>query len=280
MLIRVLQQATDVLHSQRVGWVELLDVGLVAVVMYQLLKLVRGTQALQLVVGLVLIAFVGVMAGVLHLLLLSWLFQNAAPFLVIAVLVLFQPELRRALDQVGRLSHISRPLTGFHPQLMGRAMNEAIRAAERLSGQRTGALMAFERDVGLEDYAATGVRINGELSAEFLQAIFFPNSPLHDGAVIIRGNTILAAGCLLPLPDEGSVRERLGTRHRAAIGLSLASDSLVIVVSEETGSISLVEDGKITRNLDGEGLRKRLTRSLPAQRPAARRPLLSWLSRT
>jgi diadenylate cyclase len=117
----------------------------------------------------------------------------------------------------------------------------------------------FEREVGLEDYAATGVRINGELTSEFLQTIFFPNSPLHDGAVIVRGNTIVAAGCLLPMPEE-RVRgaERLGTRHRAAIGLSQVSDAMVLVVSEETGVISLVEDGKISRNLDSDQLRSRL----------------------
>jgi diadenylate cyclase len=117
----------------------------------------------------------------------------------------------------------------------------------------------FEREVGLEDYAATGVRINGELTSEFLQTIFFPNSPLHDGAVIVRGNTIVAAGCLLPMPEE-RVRgvERLGTRHRAAIGLSQVSDAMVVVVSEETGVISLVEDGKMSRNLDADQLRSRL----------------------
>ncbi len=122
------------------------------------------------------------------------------------------------------------------------------------------------------------MRINGELSAEFLQSIFFPNSPLHDGAVIVRGNTILAAGCLLPLADESTVRDRLGTRHRAAIGLSLASDALILVVSEETGGISVVEGGRITRNLDPDGLRRRLTGGLEATAPAGngRSNLLGW----
>jgi diadenylate cyclase len=281
MITRLPQQLVDLIQTQHIGWVEVIDVLVVAFILYQVLTLVRGTQAIQIIVGLVVFLVIGVVAQVLHLLLLSWLFTNAAPFLVIGVLVLFQPELRRVLDQVGRLGHLSRPL-GFqiHPQLINRAMAEAIRAAERLSVLRTGALVAFEREVGLEDYAATGVRINGEVSAEFLQSIFFPNSPLHDGAVIIRGNQVLAAGCLLPLPDESSVRERLGTRHRAAIGLSLASDAVVLVVSEETGAISLVEDGKIARNLDGEGLRRQLLGALPASRPVTRRPLLGWLSRT
>lgn len=253
----------------KVGWVEVIDILIVAVILYQLLKLVRGTRAAELIVGLVLLALVGVIASTLNLILLKWLFQNAAPFVVIAVIVLFQPELRRALDQVGRLSHLNLQLSQLNPQAFNRGVAEAIRAAERLSARKTGALIVFEREVGLEDYAATGVRINGELTAEFLQTIFFPNSPLHDGAVIVRGNVIVAAGCLLPMPEE-RVRgaERLGTRHRAAIGLSQVSDAVILVVSEETGSISVVEDGKINRNLDVEGVRSQLLGSLQRHRSA------------
>jgi diadenylate cyclase len=262
----------------RVGPIEVIDVVVVAFILYQLLRLVRGTQATQLIVGLVVLGMIGVAASQLRLILLSWLFQTAAPFVFIAIVILFQPELRRILDQVGRIGHLGRPLSAFNPQLFNRSIAEAIRAAERLAARRIGALIAFEREVGLEDYAATGVRINGELSAEFLQSIFFPNSPLHDGAVIVRGNTILAAGCLLPLADESTVRDRLGTRHRAAIGLSLASDALILAVSEETGGISVVENGRITRNLDGDGLRRRLSGGLEADGAtgAGRPHLLGW----
>ena len=262
----------------RVGPIEVIDVVAVALILYQLLRLVKGTQATQLIVGLVLLGIIGLVATQLHLILLGWLFQNAAPIAVLAIVVLFQPELRRALDQVGRLGHLGRPLSRFNPQLFNRSIVEAIRAVDRLAQRRVGALVAFEREVGLEDYAATGVRINGELSAEFLQSIFFPNSPLHDGAVIVRGNTILAAGCLLPLADESQVRERLGTRHRAAIGLSLASDALVLVVSEETGGISVVANGRISRNLDGDALRRKLTGGLETVSPAGggRPTLLGW----
>jgi diadenylate cyclase len=277
--------AQQVVHQiqvviQQVGWKELIDIAVVSFILYQLLRLVRGTQAIQLIVGLVLLAALGIGANVLNLLLLSWLFQNAAPFIVIGLIVLFQPELRRILDQIGRIGHLgnlSRAPWAFNPSMLARSIAEASRAAERLSARRTGALIVFEREVGLEDYAATGVRINGDVSAEFLQTIFFTNSPLHDGAVIVRGDKILAAGCLLPLPEEGTVRERLGTRHRAAIGLSLASDALIIVVSEETGAISMVENGKITRGLDSDDLRRRLTGSLPSLRPIGNRPLLGWL---
>jgi diadenylate cyclase len=256
-----LSQLQEVMRH--LGWGEVIDVAVVAFVLYQLLRLLRGTQGTQILVGLVLLAVVGVLATQFNLVLLSWLFKNAGFFILIGVIVMFQPELRRALDQLGRLGNIGRPLSGYNTRLYSQAISEAIRATERLSSRRNGALIAFEREVGLEDYAATGVRINGEISAEFLQSIFYPNSPLHDGAVIVRGNQIVAAGCLLPLPEEGAVRERLGTRHRAALGLSLASDALVLVVSEETGAISVIEEGKITRNLDGDGLRRMVSVKVP-----------------
>src|SRR6266567_1994805 len=233
-------------------WLEVVDVAVIAVVLYYVLRLV-------------VLALIGALATAFNLVLLSWLFRNGAFLLGIAIVVIFQPELRRAVDQLGRLGNLGRPLSGFSTPLYTQAISEAIRAAERLSARRTGALIAFEREVGLEDYAATGVRINGEISAEFLQSIFYPNSPLHDGAVIVRGNQIIAAGCLLPLPEEGAVRERLGTRHRAALGLSLASDALVLVISEETGAISVIEEGKITRNLDPDGLRRRVSVRVPVR---------------
>ena len=244
--------------------IEVADVAVVAVVLYLLLRLLRGTQGTQIVVGLILLAVIGVVATQFNLILLAWLFRNATFYIIIAIIVMFQPELRRVLDQLGRIGHIGRPLSGYNTRLYSQAISEAIRATERLSNKKTGALIAFEREVGLEDYAATGVRINGEISAEVLQSIFYPNSPLHDGAVIVRGNKIVAAGCLLPLPEEGVVRERLGTRHRAALGLSLASDALVLVVSEETGNISVIEEGKITRNLDADGLRRRVSLKVPS----------------
>ena len=243
---------------RHLGPLEVIDVAVVTFILYQLLRLLRGTQGTQILVGLILLAVVGIVSTTFDLVLLSWLFSNATFFIIIAVIVMFQPELRRAFDQLGRIGNIGRPLSRFNTRQYNQAISEAIRAAERLSTKHTGALIAFERDVGLEDYAATGVRINGEISAEMLQSIFYPNSPLHDGAVIVRGDRIIAAGCLLPLPEEGTVRERLGTRHRAALGLSLASDALVLVISEETGNISVIEEGKISRNLDPDSLRRRV----------------------
>jgi diadenylate cyclase len=266
-------QLSAVVHH--LGPLEVVDLVLVTFVLYQLLRLLRGTQGTQILVGLILLVVIGVVSTSLNLILLSWIFRNATFFIVIAVIVMFQPELRRALDQLGRIGHIGRPLSRFNAQQYNQAISETIRAAERLSVKHTGALIAFEREVGLEDYAATGVRINGEVSAEMLQSIFYPNSPLHDGAVIVRGDRIIAAGCLLPLPEEGSVRERLGTRHRAALGLSLASDALVLVVSEETGNISVIEEGKISRNLDPDDLRRKIAVRVVAQNGNGR----FWLRR-
>ena len=225
---------------RHLGPVEIIDVIVVTFVLYQLLRLLRGTQGTQILVGLVLLAVVGFVSTTFNLILLSWLFRNATFFIIIAVIVMFQPELRRAFDQLGRMGNIGRPLSRYNTRQYNQAISEAIRAAERLSTKRTGALIAFEREV------------------EMLQSIFYPHSPLHDGAVIVRGNRIVAAGCLLPLPEEGTVRERLGTRHRAALGLSLASDALVLVISEETGNISVIEEGKISRNLDADSLRRRI----------------------
>ena len=263
LLQQVLVQLLGVFHQLQP--IEIVDVGVVAFVLYQVLRLLRGTQGTQIVVGLILLVVLGVASTSLNLVLLSWLFRNATLYIIIAILLIFQPELRRAMDQLGRIGHIGRPLSGFNARQYNQAISEAIRATERLSMKHTGALIAFEREVGLEDYAATGVRINGEVSAEMLQSIFYPNSPLHDGAVIVRGDRIIAAGCLLPLPEEGSVRERLGTRHRAALGLSMASDALVLVVSEETGNISVIEEGKISRNLDPDTLRSRIALKVPSQ---------------
>jgi diadenylate cyclase len=258
---------------RHLGWSEIVDVAVIALILYYVLRLVRGTQGTQILVGLVVLALIGALATTFNLVLLAWLFRNGAGLLAIAIIVIFQPELRRAVDQLGRLTNLGRPLSSLGTSQYSQAISETIRAVERLSAKRTGALIAFERDVGLEDYAATGVRINGEISAEVLQSIFYPNSPLHDGAVIVRGNRVLAAGCLLPLPEEGTVRERLGTRHRAALGLSLASDALVLVVSEETGAISVIEEGKITRNLDADGLRRRVSVKVPARLVSANRML-------
>lgn len=267
------------LFLQNRTWKDVLDVAVVSFFLYRLLLLIRGTQAVQIVLGILLLGLVGLVAKLLDLRLLSWLFQNAAPAIIIGVLILFQPEIRRALDQFGRMGFLGRPLAQQRIQALERMVDKVTRAAQRLVAARTGALIVFERETGLENYANSGIRINGELSAEFLEGIFFPNSPLHDGAAIIRGERILAAGCLLPLAEDTSVRERIGTRHRAALGLSLQTDAVVLVLSEESGQIAVAHEGKIMRNLDQDRLRQVLiSLLLPRPEPGSRpRTLLGWI---
>lgn len=243
---------------QGIGWRDILDVVIVAVLLYQLLKLIRGTQAAQLLVGLGVIIALGLAAQVLNLRLLQFIFAYGGQAIVIAAVILFQPELRRALDQVGRLGAV-RSLLGQHSGVQAeRSIDEVIRAASSLSERKTGALIVFERETGLENISTTGVRIDGEVTAEMLATIFMPGTSLHDGAVIIRNARLIAAGCVLPLAETIPGVGRMGTRHRAAVGLTLQSDAVVLIVSEETGLISVAREGRITRGLDAKGLRSML----------------------
>ncbi len=243
---------------QNISWRDVLDVVVVAVLLYQLLKLIRGTQAAQLLVGLGVIIALGLAAEALNLRLLQFIFANGGQAIVIAAVILFQPELRRALDQVGRLGRVGSLLhqqTGLQAE---RSAGEVIRAALSLSERKVGALIVFERETGLENIAATGVRVDGEVSAEMIATVFMPGTSLHDGAMIIRGSRIVAAGCVLPLAETLPGVGRMGTRHRAAVGLTLQSDAVVLIVSEETGLISVARGGRITRGLDATGLRNAL----------------------
>jgi diadenylate cyclase len=264
-----------VFFGSRTWWRDVLDIGIVAFLLYRLFLLIRGTQAVQVMIGVGLLGLIGLVANLLDLRLTSWLFRNAAPAILIGIIVLFQAEIRRALDQFGRIGFLGRPLAHYNLQAFNRMIEEVVRATTKLAQQYTGALIVFEKETGLENYANSGIRINGELTAEFLEAIFFPNSPLHDGAVIIRGNTILAAGCVLPLADEANVRERMGTRHRAGLGLSMQTDAVVLIVSEERGQITVAHEGKLLRNLDPDRLRQVLS-SLLQPKADLPRPLLAW----
>jgi diadenylate cyclase len=254
-------------------WRDVLDVAVVTFLFYRLLLLIRGTRAVQLTFGLAALVLVGLTARLLNLVLTSYIFGNLAPALLIGVVILFQPELRRALDRMGRVGFLGRPLAHYNLQLMSRVVDEVVQGARSLAEQRIGALVVFERTVGLENYALTGVRISADVTAELLQTIFFPRSPLHDGAVIIRGNKMVAAGCLLPVSDELNISGRIGTRHRAALALSMESDALVLVVSEESGRISVVQDGNLHRGIDPEALRQVLHNELLPKQDVS----LPWL---
>jgi diadenylate cyclase len=227
------------------------DIIIVGLIFYGLLMLVRGTRADQILRGLIVIFIVlAVATSVFHLTMVDWLLRNSPLVLLVALPIIFQPELRRALEQVGRTSTIvNHPWTAFAPPtIRTTTVDELVAAARRLSERRYGALIVLEGVTGLQEYVRSGVRVDAELSSDLLVSIFFPNSPLHDGAVIIRGDRILAAGCVLPLSENVSQASH-GTRHRAALGITEQTDAVCLAISEETGSISIARSGHLVTSV-------------------------------
>jgi diadenylate cyclase len=257
------------------SWTSVLDIVLVAIVIYWLFILIRGTRAVRIVIGLSILYLVYLGAQAADLRLLSTLLQTGAVVGLFAIVVVFQPELRRALEQIGRFGSFNRFFVSSDVAAAERVAREISRAARLLAGSRHGALIVLERETGLADLAAeSGVLLHADLRAELLATLFYHGTALHDGAVIISGERILAAGVLLPLSQNVLDSERYGTRHRAAIGISEQSDAIVVVVSEETGSISLVMRGRIERNLTEEQLRRRILNLIRPQAPRRQAPLL------
>ncbi|MBU1702273.1 MAG: diadenylate cyclase CdaA [Candidatus Eisenbacteria bacterium] len=234
------------------------DVIIVAFLIYRLMLLVRGTRAAQMLVGLAVLVLLSILAEWLHLATLNWLLNSLRTVWVIAFLIIFQPELRRALTQIGQ-SGIFRRIV--HVADYG-WLGEIEKVLEELSKRGQGALIVLERNVGLRTYLETGTQIGGKVTMELLLTIFTPPSPLHDGAVIIQGDEVAAAGCILPLSQRHDLESTLGTRHRAALGLSEETDAVVLVVSEETHHISIAERGVIQRNVSPNELKGRLSELL------------------
>ncbi len=233
------------------GWTDLLEILVVAFLLYRVLLVLQRTRAMQIMLGVVLLAFLYGMSRLLGLILIRTLLEAAFQYGAIAMLVVFQPELRAALARLGR----SRMLRAFQRLEGSRVAEEVADAAERLSRARHGAIIAIEQDVGLAEYAETGSPVDARVSAEMITTIFTPFSPLHDGALLIAGDKIRTAGAILPL-TQSSVKDRsLGTRHRAALGLSEETDAIVIVVSEETSQISVALGGRLERDVSGQRLR-------------------------
>lgn len=243
-------------------WRSVVDIVVVAVVLYQLIMLIKGTRAVQLLKGIAVLLLLSNISKFLNLNTISWLLEKVWTMLFVALPVVFQPELRRALEQIGR-GHffVSHPLS-LGAEALDQMIEELVRCSQVLSKNRIGALMAIERETGVQEFIETGIKIDGVVSSEFLVNVFIPNTPLHDGAVIIHGDRVAAAGCFLPLSENSNIQKELGTRHRAAIGLSEVSDALVIIVSEETGAVSVALDGVLTRFLDEKMLRDLLNREL------------------
>ena len=253
-----------------------LDIAITAIFIYWLFSLIRGTRAVTLVIGVSVLLAVYALAQFLQLRLFTQLLQAGAVVGLFALVVVFQPELRRALERIGRVGSMSWLLAPSEQRRIEHVAGEVAKAAGILSHEGHGALIVLERDTGLEEVAETGVMIHADISADLLRTIFSPRTPLHDGAVIIRDEMILAAGALLPLAEMTVHTERFGTRHRAALGITEQTDAVVIVVSEENGQISLVERARIVRNLNEPQL-ARAVRSLLAptdgRGPFGRRPV-------
>lgn len=236
----------------------LLDIGVVTVLFYCLFMTIQGTRAVQLIKGLVILVLVVGLSNWLQLHALSWLLNQLWAASLVALAVIFQPELRRALEQIGRSRLYIKPFENTDADLQN--VHEAvIKAALKESKHNVGMLLVLEREIGLNDYVATGIKMDCLVSEQTLINIFVHNTPLHDGAAIIRGNRILAAACFLPLSDNPNLDMSFGTRHRSGIGLSEVSDALVVIVSEETGAISVAKDGHIYVNLDEKSLRQHLS---------------------
>lgn len=235
---------------------DILDVAIVAFVIYKGTKLVRETRAVQLIKGIIILLLAMQVSGWLSLNAINFLLVNTVQVGMVALLVVFQPELRRALEKVGR-SSIGKILNSSGSE-NGTTIANVVTAACAMQSTKTGALIVFEREIKLADVAKTGIAINSDVSPELIINIFVPNTPLHDGAVIIGDNKIKAAACFLPLTQDNSLSQELGTRHRAAIGITEVADCVVVVVSEETGRISLAVNGQINRNITADNLEKTL----------------------
>lgn len=236
--------------------VDYIDIAIVAFLIYQLVLLTHQTRAMQVLKGLAMIIVASYLSELIGLTALNWLLRSILNNGVIALLILFQPEFKRALEQIGRSTHLDRSGQRDESQ---RIVDEIIQCLLRLSKRRVGALIVFEQRTGLKDFMETGTAIDSLISAPLLENIFEPNTPLHDGAVIIRGDRIVSAACVLTLSESSAISRDLGTRHRAALGVSETTDATVLIVSEETGIISMARGGRLTRHLDAEGLRKILT---------------------
>lgn len=244
------------------GWRDLVEVALVSYVLYRALLLFQRTRAVRILLGLAVLVSTYAVAYVLKLGMITYLLGLVFQYGAIALLIVFHPELRAALAHLGRTRR-------FFPQLGDETVAEEVaRACERLAGLRIGGIIAVERQVSLDEYLATGAEMQARVNADLIVTIFTPYSPLHDGAVIVRGDTIIAAGCILPLSQASLLDRSLGTRHRAALGLAEETDALVAVVSEETASISLAAHGRLWRNLTPAQLKQKIVGPLERSEPA------------
>ena len=241
-----------------IGILDIVDVLVVAIMLYKGYQMLQDTRAITLAKGVLVLLVITAISTMLNLHVISWMLQKIVTLLALILPIVFQPELRRALEHLGQGSLFGKTQIFLEHDEANAVVDELVKAAKSLSATKTGALMVIEREMRLNDVSATGIRIDALITSEFLLNVFIPNTPLHDGAAIIRGKRLIAAGCLLPLTENRTLSTELGTRHRAAIGLSEQCDALILVVSEETGTISVAENGHIIRHLDGDMLAARI----------------------
>lgn len=251
-----------VLRRPPVGWWDLLDIAIVSVLIYEFLKLIRGTRAVQMAAGSLLIVALFYISRLAPLQTVNWMIRNMLVYVAFAAIVIFQSDIRRALAHFGQAPFFR---YFYRQEAANETIEEIVVAATMLSSQRVGAIIAVEREIGLRNYIESGIPLDATLTYDLLVTIFHPGSPLHDGAVILQEERIAAAACFLPLTVNPRVSRELGTRHRAAIGLTEEGDAIAVVVSEETGQISLALDGRMERGLTPDALRERM-RSLVVQR--------------
>lgn len=239
----------------------IIDIGLVWYVLYKLIMLIRGTKAIQLLKGIVVVFVVRLISFVFDLQTIKWITDQAIDWGFLVIIILFTPELRRALEQLGRGSIFSRG-SKSEEEIFQQIVDSIVQSCNYMAKRRIGALITIERETGVGEYVETGIPINAELTHQLLTNIFTPNTPLHDGAVIIKSDKIVAAACYLPLSESPFISKELGTRHRAAMGISEATDAITIVVSEETGHISTTKNGELRRELSEDALRDYLRDNL------------------
>ncbi len=240
-----------------VGFRDVVDILLVAVILYKSYEMLKDTRAITLAKGLFVMMGVALGAYILELHAIYWLLSKSIYLLFMALPIVFQPELRRALERIGQGKFLGSAVY-LNTEEADTLVNEIDKVVFNMSAKKIGALIVLEREIGINEIIDTGIRVDGLVTAPFMMNVFIPNTPLHDGAAVIRGNRMIAAGCLLPLTENRSLSTELGTRHRAALGLSEQCDAVVVIVSEETGIVSIAENGHITRRLNSEQLKNRL----------------------
>ncbi len=260
---------------------DIIDILIVAFVIYKILVFIHETRAEQLVKGLLILVLATFLSDKLKLYTLNWILVNTMTLGVIALIIVFQPELRRALEYIGRSKFIRTQFVRIDKEKAKSITAQLVKAIDHFSTRKVGALLVLERETALSDIVETGTKIDAEISTELIGNIFYEGSPMHDGATIIRGDRILAAGCVLPLTQDKTLGRELGTRHRAGLGITENSDAVVLIVSEETGIISLAVDGKLTRFLDIKAVEKTILNFYlaDAEEPTVKVPFLDKIRR-